>query len=413
MLTLSFVRSNLLYCVLCIGGFCLLISGNLLRLFGVYELFRDPTGSSLDASIGSIFHSRAFAAQFYTAIFISTVFICFLAASREQTQPKRSAGPSVKTAMGQAANNFLAYIPLPLLVLISATLLANDWSWPEGRDHLVAATAGLAFAQFPILVWFYLLAVLNSRGAPARAHEVTLLVLAALFVVCAGFALNPLTPADAFFTIFGWVTLAYLVLFYAPAWLFVACVGVLIIARLLVGLLPPEPGAAPYQLAGMRNAKGESYYKDGNKAVVASPSPGRWTARACGETEGANATCRLQNPVELLTTWQKQRGLAKPKIVLVAASGGAYQATFWTAHVLDYLTGLSGAQGELEGLVDHIRLMTGASGGMVGVVYFAVCGGDARPGTRGQLARIIERDVIESSRRQMRPHGYRGHRPHR
>lgn len=73
----------------------------------------------------------------------------------------------------------------------------------------------------------------------------------------------------------------------------------------------------------------------------------------------------------------------KPRLVLLAASGGAYRATFWTAAVLDALarydhtypttpTRITGPEGEkLDGLMNSIRLITGASGGMVAAAYLA------------------------------------------
>ena len=75
---------------------------------------------------------------------------------------------------------------------------------------------------------------------------------------------------------------------------------------------------------------------------------------------------------EVLAHWRgyiaKHRGLSdeqKPKLVLVATTGGAYRAAFWTTVVLDEL------EREMPGFSRHIRLLTGASGGMVGAAYFA------------------------------------------
>ncbi len=62
----------------------------------------------------------------------------------------------------------------------------------------------------------------------------------------------------------------------------------------------------------------------------------------------------------------------KPKFIVVTTSGGAYTATFFTAAVLDRLRQESRANGQLPGFDQNIRLMTGASGGLVGAAYFAV-----------------------------------------
>jgi hypothetical protein len=64
-----------------------------------------------------------------------------------------------------------------------------------------------------------------------------------------------------------------------------------------------------------------------------------------------------------------------PKFVVVTTSGGAYTATFWTALVLDRLRELSAPDASLPGFIESIRLMTGASGGMVAAAYHAACPG--------------------------------------
>src|SRR5208337_1191820 len=71
----------------------------------------------------------------------------------------------------------------------------------------------------------------------------------------------------------------------------------------------------------------------------------------------------------VLDAWKKHTGQPRPKLVLVAVTGGAYRAAFWTAVVLDELVGHDRPR-ELEKFRDHIRLFTGASGGMVGAAYF-------------------------------------------
>ncbi|MEM8697994.1 MAG: hypothetical protein AAGF44_02430, partial [Pseudomonadota bacterium] len=70
----------------------------------------------------------------------------------------------------------------------------------------------------------------------------------------------------------------------------------------------------------------------------------------------------------------------KPKLVLLATSGGAYRASFWTALVLDSLASFDTPKGALNGFCQSIRLITGASGGMVGGAYFAaMMNPDGRP----------------------------------
>jgi hypothetical protein len=54
----------------------------------------------------------------------------------------------------------------------------------------------------------------------------------------------------------------------------------------------------------------------------------------------------------------------KPKLVIVAISGGAARSAFWSAVVLDRL------EAEIAGFGKHVRIITGASGGMVGAAYY-------------------------------------------
>ncbi|MEO6807814.1 MAG: patatin-like phospholipase family protein, partial [Isosphaeraceae bacterium] len=54
----------------------------------------------------------------------------------------------------------------------------------------------------------------------------------------------------------------------------------------------------------------------------------------------------------------------KPKLVLVAASGGAARSALWVALVLDALGQ------KIPGFASHVRIISGASGGMVGAAYY-------------------------------------------
>ena len=69
---------------------------------------------------------------------------------------------------------------------------------------------------------------------------------------------------------------------------------------------------------------------------------------------------------------QSNGGVRRPKLVVVAISGGAYRSAFWGALILDKLRHESEPGRPLEGLTQSIRLLTGASGGMVPAAYFAV-----------------------------------------
>ena len=80
----------------------------------------------------------------------------------------------------------------------------------------------------------------------------------------------------------------------------------------------------------------------------------------------------LCDPVEALKAWRGgwAEG-AKPKLVIFALSGGAYRASFWCGAVMDRLALESRPDGALAGLTGNVRLIAGASGGMVAGALFA------------------------------------------
>jgi len=74
--------------------------------------------------------------------------------------------------------------------------------------------------------------------------------------------------------------------------------------------------------------------------------------------------------IEILQTWQQQYyskyGYArKPKIVLLCVTGGGNRSAAWVARCLQYADSLTDRK-----FFHHVRLITGASGGMMGASYF-------------------------------------------
>ncbi len=75
----------------------------------------------------------------------------------------------------------------------------------------------------------------------------------------------------------------------------------------------------------------------------------------------------LLNDRQVLERWARHAQSLypdrRPKLILLAVTGAAYRASFWTTLVLERL------EEEIPGFLDHVRLVTGASGGMVGAAY--------------------------------------------
>ena len=110
------------------------------------------------------------------------------------------------------------------------------------------------------------------------------------------------------------------------------------------------PGMDPYYEIPVRLDEVEREVADGH--IPPGPNPG------------------LLNDRSILESWAMslRRGRAeKPRLVLVTVTGGAYRAAFWTTLVLEKLSTID------EAFLTHVRLITGASGGMVGAAY-VVCG---------------------------------------
>lgn len=114
-------------------------------------------------------------------------------------------------------------------------------------------------------------------------------------------------------------------------------------------------------------------------------------------SQAAYDRLKLLKTADVLTTFEseyrgKRPGPTKPKLVIVATSGGGIQAAVWTAVVLEGLEReLSPAKTNGTDFRDHIRLMTGASGGMQGAALYAAAfhprRGPAEPKLSDQLAR--------------------------
>lgn len=76
------------------------------------------------------------------------------------------------------------------------------------------------------------------------------------------------------------------------------------------------------------------------------------------------------NTIEILNAWKKKNKKGKsynykPKMVIVLSSGGGNRASTYTMKVMQTLDSLSNGE-----LMDHTVLMSGASGGMMGLAYY-------------------------------------------
>lgn len=144
-----------------------------------------------------------------------------------------------------------------------------------------------------------------------------------------------------------------------------------------------------HKLAGIERADGKDYYANPVEFQKQTPPD--------------QSTSGLIPPKTALDGWLKtvQRGVpgsAKPKMVLVATTGGAYRSAYWTALVLDHLKRESAKPGSpLAHFADHIRIITGASGGMVAGAYFVALASKPATAAKGIIEQLDE-DIIEVQR---------------
>jgi hypothetical protein len=69
--------------------------------------------------------------------------------------------------------------------------------------------------------------------------------------------------------------------------------------------------------------------------------------------------------IETLNNWKAKTGQEKPKLIIVNTSGGGARSAMWTFLVLSELDSLTNG-----GFSQHVQMITGASGGMLGASYY-------------------------------------------
>ncbi len=72
-----------------------------------------------------------------------------------------------------------------------------------------------------------------------------------------------------------------------------------------------------------------------------------------------------ENYVKTLANWKKNTAQNKPKLIILNTSGGGSRSAMWTFKVLQYVDSISNNK-----VSQHIQMITGASGGMIGAAYY-------------------------------------------
>ncbi|TFV94409.1 patatin-like phospholipase family protein [Algoriphagus kandeliae] len=72
-----------------------------------------------------------------------------------------------------------------------------------------------------------------------------------------------------------------------------------------------------------------------------------------------------EHTIQILSNWKKKTGEDKPKLVMVASSGGGQRSALWTFVVLQHLYEIHDGK-----ILTHTEFFSGASGGVLGEAFF-------------------------------------------
>ncbi len=89
----------------------------------------------------------------------------------------------------------------------------------------------------------------------------------------------------------------------------------------------------------------------------------------------------------ILDKWKSRQSTEKPKLVLIAASGGGLKAAVWTMQAIQQLD-----QALPDSLMRKVGLMTGASGGVIGLAYLRALWQQQQ---EGQIGNYTDRIYLE------------------
>lgn len=98
-----------------------------------------------------------------------------------------------------------------------------------------------------------------------------------------------------------------------------------------------------------------------------------------------------ENIAGILDNWKAKQKSRKPTLIVLTASGGGHRAGLWTFSMLQYLDSIFPDQ-----LLRQTALMSGASGGMLGLAYFRSLYQEQQLGSPIQLQDTIYRKALTS-----------------
>jgi hypothetical protein len=289
---------------------------------------------------------------------------CLLKGAAAPTIPVSSKDPSLRGEL----RCYFAITWLPLLIgLLAPVLLDPATRWPMAVGVLTAIIGVRLFVaccnriigtRIGRLAW-----LARIPGQRTRLHQLAAAAFGSFFVAYLMLFLLYWTPCEA------WIS-ALLSPFLALCLLFAVAVAI-------VGFL--QFHCRRYSLLGLAVlaliltlANSFVDYR-GRLAVLRhyydAPQDLKRYQEALGRQNGTPTSSwgalSLLRSGKALEAWKARHG-HKPKLVVIATSGGGIRAAAWTVRVLAVLE----RDQDLPGFCRHVRLVTGASGGIVGACYY-------------------------------------------
>jgi len=337
-----------------IGAYALAASTLVGRPLGLHNLFLEDDGAA-HGDFGFFLNRPSFNSQ--AALSLAVMFAWFVPAFASADFREGSLRDKARRLLLHEAPWALA-----LNVVVAVLVLALQ-CW--GIDGAAARTAQIGYSALGLAagIAFCAVVLVVTLGVAHRFKIAPLAVFIGAYIVflLAVLLWSWLIPAVSLFALLSFVSLAYVMIKLLPErWRLLAVASIFL---LLVAGYNLSPRA---ELPGIQKESGESYYKQRvempryAKARIRQPAPRRRSPLP-GSVD----------PLETLNAWKASLGGRPAKLVVVATSGGAYRASFWTTLILDRIIAESAPSGRHPGLQQNIRLLTGASGGVVAAAYFA------------------------------------------
>jgi hypothetical protein len=317
-----------------------IVAGWIASDYGAQYLFRDNEGldyfSLCDPGYPCIWKSARLHSALYATALMGLVWTLFvLIESWDQDAKERHPVDKVN-------------VVLPGVILLGLIMLAAVVLNGFERSSLVAV---LSLSLLGFLVGLLIVGVTTKLGLLFSewlgVHQMWTFLALSIIIATGAAYLPVVTPAKAIFIALAAVVIVYCAFEIAKAH-YRFPLALVIALALMAGAVIPK---FKYQFPGL-----ESYYE-------------QWGVLPKNAPKAVQPSTPLLDPRQTLEAWltRQPQGTSSRKLVIVAASGGAYRATFWSTIVLDCLT----SHLDLPHFDRAIRLMTGASGGMVGNAYFA------------------------------------------